>query len=321
MKRFDDIFKSVQWQQIIQESLINSSQLSELVRNQASITKSLSGLSMLSELAKSMEQHHKNLKNVSLSAVEAMTKGLSLRSEFAIPKTTLDAILSINRQHEQLFSGIRAMAEALKIQTTALAQINNLNFGLRGISGQLAAISASQYKWDLIGDFEEITDEAVALNEKYFDEYGVTKEGLNELKAFLQRIEIKVDKIDTNAKELFWKLIALLSFILAGMGEARNWITKPEYATKQEIETVFKEQFSLYERKLKEEKQYRSTNRVCKVMLKPRSKSLAIEKLPVDFEVIILQVNHKWIYVTYFSPVDNLPQTGWIMKKYLDKSQ
>ena len=103
------------------------------------------------------------------------------------------------------------------------------------------------------------------------------------------------------------------------MGEARNWLPKPEYATKLEVETFIKEQFGIYERKLKENKEFRITGRVCKVMSKPRLKSFVIEKLPVDLEVTILQVNHKWVYVSYFSPSDNLPQTGWIMKKYLNK--
>jgi hypothetical protein len=150
---------------------------------------------------------------------------------------------------------------------------------------------------------------------------GRVTEGLNELKEFFQRIEIKVDKIDADANSLFWKLLTLLGFILAVMGEARNWLPKPEYATKQEVETVIKEQFGIYEKKLKEDKEFRVTSRICRVMSKPRLKSLVIEKLPVDFEVTILQVNHKWVYVTYFSPVDNLPQTGWIMKKYLDKPE
>jgi hypothetical protein len=250
-----------------------------------------------------------------------MTKGLSLQAKFVIPQTTLDAISSINRQHEQLFGNLRSITEAINLNQAAFNQINSWQFAIGGISGQLAAIAASQKKWDLIADFEEITEEAVSINERIFDENGVTKEGLNELKAFFQRIEIKVDKIDADANALFWKLLALLSFILAVMGEARNWLPKPEYATKQEVETVIKEQFGIYERKLKEDKEFRITSRVCKVMSKPRLKSLVIDKLPIDFEVTVLQVNHKWVYVTYFSPLDNLPQTGWIMKKYLDKPE
>lgn len=321
MAGFDDILKSVQWQQSIQKSFGLSSQLSEMFKAQESITRNLSGLSMATELAKSMQKHHRMFENPTLSAIEAMTKGLSLQSKFAIPQTTLDAISSINRQHEQLFGNLRSITEAINKNQAAFNQINSWQFAISGISGQLAAIAASQKKWDLIDDFEEITEEAVSLNERIFDENGVTKEGLNELKAFFQRIEIKVDKIDTDANSLFWKLLTLLGFILAVMGEARNWLPKPEYATKQEVETVIQEQFGIYEKKLKEDKEFRITSRVCKVMSKPRLKSLVIEKLPIDFEVTVLQVNHKWVYVTYFSPVDNLPQTGWIMKKYLDKPE
>lgn len=321
MAGFDDILKSVQWQQSIQKSLGLSSQLSEMMKAQERITKSLSGVSMITELAKSMQQHHRMFENPTLSAIEAMTKGLSLQAKFAIPQTTLYAISSINRQHEQLFGNLRSITEAINKNQAAFNQINSWQFAISGISGQLAAIAASQKKWDLIDDFEEITEEAVSLNERIFDENGVTKEGLNELKAFFQRIEIKVDKIDADANSLFWKLLTLLGFILAVMGEARNWLPKPEYATKQEVETVIKEQFGIYEKKLKEDKEFRITSRVCKVMSKPRLKSLVIEKLPIDFEVTVLQVNHKWVYVSYFSPVDNLPQTGWILKKYLDKPE
>lgn len=319
MAGLDDILKSAQWHQNIQKSFGLSSQLSELFKAQENITKNLSGLSMATELAKSLQQRHKMFESPALSAIAAITKGFSLQSKFAIPQTTLDAITSINRQHEQLFGNLRSIAEVLNKNQAFFNQINSWQFAISGISGQLAAIAASQRKWDLINDFEEITEEAVSLNERIFDENGVTKEGLNELKAFFQRIEIKVDKIDTDANVLFWKLLAILSFIFALMGEVRNWLPKPDYATKQEVETVIKEQFGIYEQKLKEDKEFRITSRDCKVMSKPRLKSLVIDKLPIDFEVTVLQVNHKWIYVSYFSPSDNLPQTGWIMKKYLDK--
>lgn len=321
MTGFDDILKSAQWHQSIQKSLGLTSQLSEMMKAQEQITKSLSGVSMITELAKSMQKHHRMFENPTLSAIEAMTKGLSLQAKFAIPQTTLDAITSINRQHDQLFGNLRSITEAINKNQAAFNQINSWQFAISGISGQLAAIAASQKKWNLIDDFEEITEEAVSLNERIFDENGVTKEGLNELKAFFQRIEIKVDKIDADANALFWKVLALLSFALALLSETRNWLPKPEYATKQEVETVIKEQFGIYEKKLKDDKEFRITSRNCKVMSKPRLKSLVIEKLPIDFEVTVLQVNHKWVYVTYFSPIDNLPQTGWIMKKYLDKPE
>lgn len=335
MAGFDDIIKSTQWGQNIHKSLGLSSQISEMLKAQERMASSFGGLNTITQLAKSMQQQERFTKNLGsvgmladfaksmqqqmasnsyLSAIDALK---SMR--FAIPQPTLDAIISINRQHDQLFGNLKSISETFTKNQYAFSQINNLQFAVNGISGQLALIAATQRKWDLIDDFEEITEEAVSLNERIFDENGITNKGLNELKEFFQRIEIKVDKIDADANSLFWKLLTILGFILTVMGEARNWLPKQEYATKQEVEALIKEQFCIYEKKLKEDKKSRITSRVCKVMSKPRLKSFLIEKLPVDFEVTVLQVNHKWIYVSYFSPSDNLPQTGWIMKKYLDK--
>src|SRR5690606_16649671 len=146
--------------------------------------------------------------------------------------------------------------KALTQNHSGFSQLNNWSVAISGLSGQLASIAATQRKWDLIDDFEKITEEAVSLNERIFDNNGVTKEGFNELKEYFQRIEIKVDKIDADANALFWKLLTILSIILAVLGEARNWVPKPEYATKQEVETLFKEQFGIYEKKLKKDKEF-----------------------------------------------------------------
>ncbi len=318
MANFDDILKSVQLSQNLSKSFGLSFKISEMFQAQERITKSFSGISMMTEIAKSIK-HQTMIAQPSILAMDAITKSMSWQSKFAIPNSAIEAITSINRQHEQLFGSLRSISEALTKNQFAFSQINSWQFAISGISGQLAAIAASQQKWNLIDDFEEITEEAISLNERLFDENGVTKQGLNELKEFFQRIEIKVDKIDADANALFWKLLVLLSFVLAVFSEARNWLPKPEYASKQEVETIIKEQFTIYEKKLKEDKEFRIISRECKVMSKPRLKSLVIEKLPIDFELTVLQVKHKWIYVSYFDPKDNLPQTGWIMKKYLDK--
>lgn len=359
MVGLDDIIKSTQWAHNINKSLGLSSQISEMQKTQERINSDFGGLNTITQLAKSFQQQEKSIKNISgigmlteltksiqqqeryiknwgrtgsladlakimlqnkasnpsLSAIDTLTKSM----RFAIPQSTLDTITSINRQQNQLFGNLKSITEVFTKNQSSFSQINNLQFAVSGISGQLASIAAAQRKWNLIDDFEEITEEAVSLNERIFDENGLTSQGLNELKDFFQRIEIKVDKIDTDANALFWKLLALLSFILTITGEARNWSPKPEYVTKQEVKTLLKEQLGIYQNKLKEDKKFRIIRRVCKVMSKPRFKSFEIEKLPVDFEVVVLQVNHKWIYVSYFSPSDNLPQTGWIMKKYLDK--
>lgn len=55
-------------------------------------------------------------------------------------------------------------------------------------------------------------------------------------------------------------------------------------------------------------------------MLKPKTKTMVITSLPKGFEVVVLEINHKWAFVSYTNPKDNLMETGWVMKKYLDKN-
>lgn len=54
-------------------------------------------------------------------------------------------------------------------------------------------------------------------------------------------------------------------------------------------------------------------------MLKPKTKTIVLAIFPLDFDVIVLRVDHKWSYVTFTNPQDRLPETGWVMKKYLDQ--
>lgn len=321
MTGFDDTLKSVQWQQSIQKSLGLSYQLSEMFKAQESIAKNLSGLSMATELAKSMQKHHRMFEHPTLSAIEAMTKGLSFQAKFAIPQTTLDAISSINRQHEQLFGGIRAITEALKIQSPALAQINNLNFALSGISGQIAAIAAQQRNWSIIDDFEEVTEQAIEFSESLTEE--VTEEHQRQFQILIAKLIAFFNKHKQKGINTF----RLLEVLLVFYSYYSIFSNKPELATKADIRQINLNQdtiihyINLVNEQLRVAKEYRITNRECEVKLKPKSKTLTLCKLPKDFELTVLQVNHKWVLVSYFDPKDNLAQTGWIMKKYLDKPE
>jgi len=320
MANLNDVLKSVNFNPILPSQFGLSSQIITVTKAQNTIMQSFSKLNMLAEITKSLKNQTLFFPTLT-SAVDAMAKSMEWRNKLAIPNSAFITINSINRQHELLFGNFRGITDALRKNQLVFSKVNNLQFALSGISGQLASIALSQKKWDLLEDFEEITEEAVAIKERIFDNDGITIESLKEIKSFLQRIEIRVDNIDGKAQTIFWKLFALISFLLAVYGGIRDWQSKPEYATRQEVETVIKEKFSLFERKSKEINEYRTLNRKCKVMLKPKNNYIIIETLPSNFEIIVLQVHHKWIYVSYFSPKDNLPQTGWIMKKYLDKPQ
>lgn len=320
MAGLNDNNKSAQWHQSIQKSLRLSSQLSETQKSLEGITKSFSATSMIAELAKSI-QNNRIFDYQTLSAIETVTKGLSLQEKFAIPTTTLYAIKSINQQHEQLFGGLRAMAEALKIHSPAFAQINNLNFALRGISGQIAAIAAHQRNWTIIDEFEQVTKHAIEFSESLTEE--VTKEQQSKFQTLFAIILAFFNK---HKKKGVFAFVALDIFL--NLYQLYNIFSpEPEKATKEDVRQVLIKQdtlthyIQLVNQQLRQAKEYRITNRECEVKLKPKSKTLTLSKLPKDFEIIVIKIHHKWVYVSYNDPKDNLPQTGWIMKKYLDKPE
>ena len=321
MDGFDYILKLAQWSDRIQKSLGLNSQISEMLKTHERITQSLSGVSMMAGIAKGMH-HQRMFANPTLSAIEAMAGTINLQSKFTIPPTTLNAITLISKQHEQLFGGIRAMAEALKVQSPAIVQINSLHTALSGISGQIAAIAAQQKNWTIIDDFEEVTEQALEFTETLSEE--LTEEKQRQFNALLTLALSFLNK--HKALGISTLLIIDIFLRFAGIHQYYDFLReKPEPPTKSEVNKISIKQDSVsqfilaIEEKLKEVKEYRITNRICEVKLKPQSKTITLTKLPSDFTVIVIQIHHKWVYVSYFDPNDNLPQTGWVMKKYLDK--
>lgn len=318
-----DIAKSFQLQYQTIKNLSGISMLTELAKGmqqQNRIINSFGGLSLLTELAKSIQEQNKAL-IPSFSAFDTLAKSMKSYSNFGIPQTTLDAITSINRQHEQLFGGIRTLAAALRIQSPAITQINNLHFALGGISGQIATLASQQKKWTLIEDFEEVTEKALDFTETLTEE--ITEEQQRQFQLLLTLVAAFLKK--HKALGIAALLIIDIFIRFADIHQYYDFLKdRPEPATMADVNQISIRQDSvlhfinLVNQQFKKANEYRITNRTCEIKLKTKSKTLTLAKLPKEFEVIVVQIHHKWVYVSYFDPIDNLPQTGWIMKKYLD---
>jgi len=287
----------------------------------ARIAQNYSGLNMMSEIAKSFKQHTL-LDKSTFSAIDVVSKSINWQSKFAIPQTTIDAITSINRQHELAWHNLRGITDSLKFQSPVIAQINNLHFALSGISGQMAAIAAQQRNWSILEDFDNVTEQALEFTESLSEK--LEEEQERQFQILLSLVLSFVSKHKTLGVSALLIIDIFLRF--AGIHQYVDFLqTKPEHATKEEVNQIeIKQDSTIFfiqqiNEQLKQVKEYRITNKPCLVKLKPKSKTLALTKLPIDFDVVIIQIHHKWVYVSYFDPKDNLPQTGWIMKKYLNK--
>ena len=251
-------------------------------------------------------------------ALGAIAMATALQNQFQVPTSALEAINAINNQHERLFDGLGGMAASMKAHNSAFVHIHNLQFALNGLSGQVASMAAAQRDWSLLNDFEAISEEAIDITSNISSDHVFSEE---EIKRFKKLIASIVVFLKRNKQFGVCLLVALDIFIrLADLHQYYDFVTeKTVTATREDIDTLKRTMIQEIAAQLKEEKEYRTTNRACKVMLKPKSKTMLLTSLPVNFEVIVLQVRHKWIYVSYINPNDNLPETGWILKKYLNK--
>ncbi len=176
--------------------------------------------------------------------------------------------------------GIRAITEALKIQSPAIAQINNLNFALGGISGQIAAIADQQRNWTIIDDFEDVTEQAIEFSASLTEE--VTEERNRQSQILLTLVSAFVKKYGVQG---LLSIDIILRF--AGFHQYYDFLQqKPELPTKQEVNLISIKQGSVIQvigamnEQLKIAKEYRITNRHCDVKLKPKTKTLTVSKLP-----------------------------------------
>jgi hypothetical protein len=315
------------------DALIKSTNFAQKINNQIGIGNSisqmlqpniwqnqLSAMTMNNAVFSAISQQQ-NLIPKNIAGLDTLSKTLAMQAKlFQIPQATLDAIKGISQMQDSIFGNLKDITSIFESQKSYLAQVNSLQFAMSGISGQIAAIAAKSNQWNLLDEFENINEEAFEITNNFTSDIALSEE---ESIRFEQLIEKIVSFYQKN-KQFGVNALLFISVMVNLMNIHQYYdFVKPkaELATKADIIKFEKKIQQSIELKLKEIKEYRTTNRVSKVMLKPKTKTIIVALLPKDFDVIVLQINHKWAFISYINSKDNLMETGWVMKKYLDENK
>ncbi len=320
MNSLEALIKSTNFAQNINKQLGIGNSITQLLQSNQLWQKQLSAMTMNDAIFKGIAQQQ-NLFPKNIAGLDTLSKTLAMQAKlFQIPQPTLDAIRGISQMQESLFGNLRDVSAMLvESQKPYLSQINSLQFAMNGISGQIAAIAAKSNQWSLLDEFEDINEQAIEITNSFTLDIALTEE---ESIRFEQLIE-KIVTFFKNNKKFGVSALLFVSVMVNLMNIHQYYdFVKPkaEPATKEDLVKFERKIQQSIELKLKEIKEYRTTNRVSKVMLKPKTKTIIVASLPKGFDVIVLQINHKWAFVSYINPKENLMETGWIMKKYLDKN-
>ena len=319
MNSLDSIIKSTNFAQKISTQLGISNSMMEMLHSQELWQNKLSAITMNDAVFKSIA-HQQNYFPKNIGGLDTLSKTVAMQAKlFQIPQSTLDAIKGISQIHENIFGNLKDISSIFESHKPYLAQINSLQFAMSGISGQIAAIAAKSNQWNLLDEFEDINEQAFEITNSFTSDLALTEE---ESIRFEQLIEKIISFYHKNKKFGVNALLFISVMVnLMNIHQYYDFVkSKPEHVTKIDLIKFEKKIQQSIELKLKEIKEYRTTNRVSKVMLKPKTKTIIVTSLPKGFDVIVLQINHKWAFVSYINPNDNLMETGWIMKKYLDKN-
>ena len=315
MKDLNNILNTIDWEKRINRNLGISPEISKILESQEKFMGNLSGLNLGSQLAL-------NINTKSLNTISKIFESYNFQQKYLIPQSIIAAFESITKQQENYLSSFKPITEIMKNYSPDFSQINTLSAALKGISTQIATLATQHQNWSLINDFEQITEQAIEFTENLDSE--LTDKQKREFKVLIDLAFVFIKKHKTLG--VYSLLIIDVFLRFAGFHQYYDFLKeKPNLATKGDFKSLnIKQDSSIYfikeiSNQLKEIKEFRITNKDCLVKLKPKKKTLTLTKLPPEFEVILLQVNHKWVYVSFFNPKDNLPQTGWIMKKYLSK--
>lgn len=318
MNSLDAIIKNTNLAQKINNQLGISNSMMKMINSQEQWQNKLSATTMNDAVSKVIAQQNYFSKDI--SGLDALSKTVAIYTKlFQIPQPTLDIINGISQMHESIFGNLKGITSILESHKPYLAQINSLQFAMSGISGQIAAIAAKNNQWNLLDEFENINEQAFEITNNFTSDITLTEE---ESIRFEQLIEKIISFYNKNKKFGVNALLFISVMVnLMNIHQYYDFVRpKTESITKHNLLKFEQEIQKSIETRLKEIKEYRTTNRVSKVMLKPKNKTVVITELPENFDVVVLQINHKWAFVSYINPTDNLMETGWIMKKYLDKN-
>lgn len=320
MNSLDALIKNTDFAQKINSQIGIDNSISQMFQSNQIWQNQFSAMTMNNAIFSTISQQQ-NLIPKNIAGLDTLSKTLAMQAKFIqIPQYTLDAIKGISQMQESLFGNLRDLsATLLESQKPFISQINSLQFAMSGISGQIAAIAAKSNQWDLLDEFEFINEQTLEITNSFISDITLTEEESVRLEQLIERI---ITFFKKNKK--FGVSALLFVSVMVNIMNIHQYYDfvkpKAEPATKEDLVKFEKKIQQSIEVKLKEVKEYRTTNRVSKVMLKPKTKTIIVTSLPKNFDVIVLQVNHKWAFISYFNPKDNLMETGWVMKKYLDKN-
>lgn len=271
-----------------------------------------------------------------------------------IPDSAMTAVISMGQHFERmsvaskaisinpaLYNSIRGMStlngirENFYSHRVSAVQISTLQTAMAGISSSLARYYAKIEDWESLDEFAEVTADVAEMSERLTGGgSGITMEDFEFFKTHILKICADLYKSVSGAnkekREKIIFVVTLLSLVVSVAQCVLPYVIPPDSnaVTKNDIVPIHQVLTSVHQElvpihqelaaihKLLEGKnEVRMIVNDCSVYLKPKTGSLIIDSIKDYLNVVVLDSQNKWCYISYTSREDGLPGNGWVQKK------
>lgn len=247
---------------------------------------------------------------------------------------------SLTKELQSTALGLNSDA-MLKWQTLTMNLSNSLSYNpgeslknaLGEIASQLTNTVLQELESESLSEVIDITEELCETSSSVIDQDALSSESVQKFEIILERLTAIENKLSPTLRSKVLQFMAIIGFLLSCYSNIHHRLRhhnstpqneiqqSSEYVTKKEWEQFSSELFRELEKLKQNEKDSTRVERESIVRIKPIKNAPIIEFLPENTFVIKLDTNKKWVYVGYRSPLDSLPQHGWVLKKYLRKNK
>ena len=314
MDQIDKIIKSLNFAGEISSKLSVSDSILQMTQAQQIWINDTTSISKA--LLKSISYNH-NFLAKNIAGLNSMNLGSNLAS-LNISHDIISSIKEISKLQSSMFIDLKGISKIGDYHLPYLSQIKSMQMAMLGVSNQITAHAAQTNNWGLLEEFKDINEKTLELTSSISSECILTDEENQKFQQLLDAVLVFIKANNKLGKKAF-NFLNLVVLIFNFYQIYDTFKDKPKVVNKEDIIKFEKKLLQAIELKFKEHNEYRTTNRITQVMLKPKTKTIILNKLPKGYDVVVLQVSHKWVYISYTNPKDNLLETGWILKKYLNK--
>lgn len=306
----------------------------------ADITSKNIGLNSISSAVNLAAQKNELFKNAnSLKSILGLQGTVSelmnsaSKSIFNIPTDYGSSLSRIIESQNSIFSKVTAHKSVLSSYGSMQADLL-ANYAWMNTDSFLTSTIAN-HNWENLKDFESHSEEVEEITEKYVDGDKIDLAAFNALQAtvdkLIDRVAATEDKLQRRSlyAEIL-NVIAIIGFLMAIYAFYQQVTDSTNDESTAEIKKTIGQSTNSITSALAQSEQRMldsvrkiTTSRVAiaslNVRFKPRKKSQKIGSIKMGDEILVLTIDHKWLYIMYTDSETGKPATGWVFKKYCEK--